>query len=367
MDVKRTTLRRLPARERFDLYRGSVEDLLEAEQETLWQLHELQGLRNKARRKQINKERYRLLLEMYSLPFWEKVRLSQLYIEDWYEHWTRERGQEMSVSYSGGMDSTVLLHLVRQSYGQTLGYFVDTGLEYPEIRKFARDTPGVRVVRPRMPFRRVLEHHGYPVVTKEVSQFIKEARRPRDTPTKRLRLTGYTEPGAEYRSRHRIPQKHLPLLDAPFKISEMCCEELKKKPLKQIPNPLVGTRAEESSVRVQSFIKYGVNSYGLKKPKAQPLMFWSEVDIWEYVDEFELEYASCYEGDDAVSRTGCMFCMFGQHDLPPGAPSKFQSMAKTHPKHYDYCINRIPIGERRGLRDVLDYMQIPYKPEGDDV
>ena len=55
----------------------------------------------------------------------------------------------------------------------------------------------------------------------------------------------------------------------------------------------------------------------------------------------------------------CMFCMFGLH--LEKRPNRFERMALTHPKQYDYCINRMGCGA------VLDYLGIPYKSAGGDV
>ncbi len=57
-------------------------------------------------------------------------------------------------------------------------------------------------------------------------------------------------------------------------------------------------------------------------------------------------------------RTGCMFCMFGVH--LEKQPNRFQQMYKTHPKQWDYCINKL------GLKQVLDYIHVPYLPVEND-
>ena len=53
-----------------------------------------------------------------------------------------------------------------------------------------------------------------------------------------------------------------------------------------------------------------------------------------------------------VKRTGCMFCMFGAH--LEKEPNRFQQMKITHPKQYDYCINKLGCGK------VMDFCNIPY-------
>ena len=52
------------------------------------------------------------LQQMQSLPLSAKVVMTQQRIREWYEHWDGM----VYVSFSGGKDSTVLLHLVRDMY-----------------------------------------------------------------------------------------------------------------------------------------------------------------------------------------------------------------------------------------------------------
>ena len=55
--------------------------------------------------------------------------------------------------------------------------YVDTGLEYPELRDFVKTKDNVIWLRPRYPFTQILEKYGYPIISKEVSDVINGARK----------------------------------------------------------------------------------------------------------------------------------------------------------------------------------------------
>lgn len=96
--------------------------------------------------------------------------MTQRRIRDRYNHYDRN----VYVSSSGGKDSTVLKHLVENTVGvyDVPCVFIDTGLEYPEIREFVKqckeNDENIEVIRPTMTFRNVIEKYGYPVISKEV-------------------------------------------------------------------------------------------------------------------------------------------------------------------------------------------------------
>lgn len=113
------------------------------------------------------------LKQFQAMPLQVKIAMTKVRIRDWVNYYGREG---VYVSFSGGKDSTVLLHLVREEYPDIPAVFVDTGLEYPEIREFVKTFDNVVIVKPQMNFRKVIETYGYPFISKDVSECIYEAR-----------------------------------------------------------------------------------------------------------------------------------------------------------------------------------------------
>ena len=109
------------------------------------------------------------LKQFQAMPLEVKVMMSKVRIRDWVNYYGRDG---VYVSFSGGKDSTVLLHMVREEYPDIPAIFVDTGLEYPEIREFVKTFDNVTWLKPKMNFRQVIEKFGYPFFSKEISEAV---------------------------------------------------------------------------------------------------------------------------------------------------------------------------------------------------
>lgn len=294
---------------------------------------------------------------LQSLPLDIKVAKSKLRIEEWVRHYGEEN---CYISFSGGKDSTVLLHLVRSLYPNIEAVYVDTGLEYPEVKAFVKEQDNVTILRPKMSFKQVIETYGYPMVSKEQANYLDDIRN--STEKMKLRRLNGDEKG-----RFKLSKKWHYLIDAPFKISHRCCNIMKKEPVKKYEKqtgrvPFVGTMANESILRQQSYLKNGCNAFNSKRPISTPIGFWTEQDVLEYIKINNLKIASVYgdiikseEGNFKTTkcdRTGCVFCGFGIH-LEKGQ-NRYQRLEETHPQLHDYCMNKL------GFKDVCEYMDIPY-------
>ena len=325
------------------------------------------------------------LKELQSKTLKEKIQISSARIIEWHERWN---GQ-VYVSFSGGKDSVVLLHLVRRLYPNVLGVYVDTGLEYPELREFVKTFDNIKWLQPqkydrhtkmykRYTFIEILKDYGYPIISKEQAAFISEYRTTKSEKLKNIRLNGN-----KY-GMGKISKKYRHLIDADFLISDKCCDYMKKHPAEQFEKetglkPILGTMTYESKQRESNWKMYGCNAFNKKRPTSSPISFWNEQDILRYIQKYNLEVAPVY-GDlielengylhfTKCQRTGCIFCGFGCQI--EDNPNRFQRLAETHPKLYNYCINGgeynedgiwQPSKEGLGMGKVLDYIGVNYQP-----
>ena len=278
-----------------------------------------------------------------SMPLEIKLGLTRNRIREWVNHYGVNGTY---VSFSGGKDSTVLLHIVRDMYPDIEAVFVNTGLEYPEIQKFVKSFDNVTILRPEMRFDEVIRKYGYPLISKEVSLKVDNARR--GGKCKDDFIKG-TQRESRNNGRYSLA-KYSPLLTTDFLICDRCCTVMKKNPAKQFEKqtgkkPFIATMATESRYREQHWLKDGCNAFDVKRPTSKPMSFWTDQDVLQYIMENNLPVASVY-GDVAIDcgkltttgcdRTGCIFCAFGCH--LEKEPSRFQRLKETHPRQYEYCI-----------------------------
>ena len=150
------------------------------------------------------------LKALQALPLERKVGFTAARIAEWYNHFNGK----VYVSFSGGKDSTVLLHLVRSLFPDVKAMYVNTGLEYPEIVQFVKTFDNVDIIRPKISFKQVIEKYGYPVIGKEVSQNLSSAKNSPNGKVAKYFLDNKENPkfGTPYDL-----SKYSYLLDAPFK------------------------------------------------------------------------------------------------------------------------------------------------------
>ena len=162
-------------------------------------------------------------------------------------------------------------------------------------------------------------------------------------------------------------EKYKFFLDAPFEISDLCCDIMKKKPAHDYEKetgrkPIIATMASESIMRTQKWLQDGCNAFNVTRPHSNPMSFWTEQDVLLYIRENNLPICSVYGDvvtDDeetgqttladfmemeefeldrpilhttGCNRTGCVLCGFG---CQLEKESRFERLKQTHPKFHN--------------------------------
>ena len=229
------------------------------------------------------------LQELQRLPLVQKEVITEMRIRDAIRQFGESR---MYISISGGKDSQVMEHLIRnfemKFYGKPVipRVFVNTGLEYPEVRdvvdQIFDDLPDELCVElePKMTFTEVITKYGYPVISKQVSRSIHDAR--------------YGSPKLKEKSlgdgRYSIPIKWRRLINSDIPISSECCQIMKKNPVERYEAEtgrccaVIGIMADEGGSRVDAYLRNGgCNAFDQAHPQSKCIGFWTQQDILEYI------------------------------------------------------------------------------------
>lgn len=253
-------------------------------------------------------------------------------------------------SFSGGKDSTVLLHLCRVLFPDILAVFCSTGNEYPEIIQFVNQqrAAGVnlQIIRPKITPRQVWAKYGFPLVGKETADKIHKIRYNPNSKTASIYL------GEGY---FCLSKKWRYLITEPYEVSPACCDKLKKAPFHEFDRltgrrPITGVMAAESKMRAGQWVRSGgCNVFG-ERAASRPLSIWTEADVWEYIARHHLQISEIYK--KGAKRTGCMGCGFGAQF---GDDERFEILLREHPKCYkmvmEYQNNGVTF--REALRKAL--------------
>lgn len=296
---------------------------------------------------------------MQNYPLDIKIAKTKNRIREFYEYFDGE----VYIAFSGGNDSLVMLHIIRSLYPDITAVFVDTGVEFPEVRKFVKSFDNVVILKPEKNFSQIINEYGYPVISKDVSNSIRLARKniADGKVTERVKQFSGSMRGSRFNK-----EKWRFLLESNFKISEQCCDILKKKPFKKFEKETglhgyIGVLASEGGVRLSGYLKTGCNNYRFGNSK--PLGFWTHQDILNYIKINNLNMCSVYGTlyfDEIKNklkvtgepRTGCMGCLFGCH--LEKSPNRFERMKYSHPHRYKYFI------EKLNYKEILDFIGVNY-------
>jgi len=156
------------------------------------------------------------------------------------------------LAFSGGKDSMVIYELAKMAGVRFEAHYNFTTIDPPELGKFIRTNySDVTIDRPRKSFFRLVEEKGFP--------------------TRQCRW---------------------------------CCQVLKERG-GEGRKTITGIRKQESIKRSKRKM-VEICYKGTGKIYINPIIDWSESDVWDFIREKKLKYCSLY--DQGWKRIGCLFC-----------------------------------------------------------
>jgi len=204
-------------------------------------------------------------------PFEDKLTESNKIIENAFK---LLKPKELTVSFSGGKDSTAVLHLVRGVDRNVKVLFCNTGVEYPETMHFVKklkDEWNLDIIEThyKKSFWQCADEYGFPG----------------------MRGLNKDKGGGSF-----------------------CVYYLKGVPTRQAirdnnwKGMFDGVTAAESRTRM--FAAKNNGSFYFNKQwgiyRIRPILYWTEEEVWDYLKENNIPHNELY--DKGKSRTGCLPC-----------------------------------------------------------
>jgi len=292
-----------------------------------------------------------------------KIKLTKRRIEGFYKLFEGK----VYISYSGGKDSEVMLHLVKSCYPDVKVVFVDTGMELL-TREHALKKADV-VLKPKIGMVQIWTKYGIPFPSKQQANFIYKVKHTKSDYLRRRLMTGIMKDGTK--TMFKVSKKWQKIIDSDIEVSDKCCDALKKEPIRRYKKqsgevPFIGTMASDGMERKKEYLQNGCINF--KKEVCHPLGFWTEQDILKYIRRYNLDYCEAY-GDiveingilktTKAKRTGCVGCGFGVH--LEKEPNRFQRMALDNPRLHNVILHKWCNG---AMGKVLDLCNVNYnKPK----
>ncbi len=320
-----------------------------------------------------------------SLPYSAKIRHAEMRAREFYDHC--DGNVFCSV---GGLDSITLLIFLRETISSDIPGVSVSILEDKSIQDVHKTFANFINLKPLKSKVKVIQEHGYPVISKEKAGKIQLLQNPtpKNATVRHAIITGETGKLGGYRtietgSRMRLPKKWLNLFGgpenekygtnyqtAPFRVSPDCCYWMKERPADKYAKeskrfPYMGLMASEGGQREKALIAHGCNYYGKKVTRSCPFAIFTRQDILHLAVDLKVPVPAIYGKiernlDGALyttraQRTGCSMCGFGIHIEK--RPHRFDRLREDNEKEWKFWMYEMGWGK------VLNYIGVEWENE----
>ena len=270
------------------------------------------------------------------------------------------------MSLSGGIDSSVMFHIMKKFNINITDVFFNKAVEPIEnqkkLKKYVKHFKNIHRAETRS-YKSIIKEYGFPIANKNFSQLCYRLKSmplsinnivdkyrivtgvsPYDVVTG---VSPYNLDKKKTRNNYSLEPKYW-YLALNYPIQSKCCDILKKQPAKKVNKPMIiGIMADDSLAR-----RRAINS--AYHGKFFPLQSWKKQDIFMYAKQEKIDVSEAYLdkwlNEDikiiGATNTGCVGCHFGQeqnHFIEVKGVriniKKFDKLELLRPKTYDYYMN----------------------------
>jgi len=267
----------------------------------------------------------------------------------------KQEGAVMSLS--GGIDSSVMFHIMKKHNINIEDVFFNNAVEPIEnqkiLKKYVKHFKNIHRAETRS-YKNIVEDIGFPIGNKNFSTMcyrLKAIPLTLNNVADKYRIVTGVSPydcsKGNIHNNYSLQLKYW-YLALNYPIQSKCCDILKKQPSQKVNKPMIiGIMADDSLAR-----RRAVNS--AYHGKFFPLQSWTKKDIFMYVKQENFEVSEAYlnkwiSEDTKIigaTNTGCVGCHFGQEqnhfievEGVRAKIKKFDKLKLLRPKTYDYYLN----------------------------